>query len=92
MDKSKIKTFIDLKITRELVQTVSPPKSSTRPSHFDSGCRNVSHCQQQHPIQDYVPPDDHTQPTYLELSSVVTTIGNCPPTPPLSQHFALNEK
>ena len=44
------------------------------------------------PIQDYVHPDDHTQPAYLELSCVVTTIGNCPPTPPLSQHFALSEK
>ena len=39
-------------------------------THFDSeddyrtGCRNVSHCKQQQysPIQDYVHPDDQTQP------------------------------
>ena len=29
---------------------------------YHTGCRNVSHCQQQ-PILDYVHPDDHTQPT-----------------------------
>ena len=39
-------------------------------------------------IQDYVHLDDHTQPTDLELSCVVTTIGNCPPSPPLSQHLS----
>ena len=28
---------------------------------YHTGCRSVSHCQ--HAIQDYVHPDDHTQPT-----------------------------
>ena len=28
----------------------------------DTGCRSISHCQ--HPVQDYVHADDHTQPTY----------------------------
>ena len=35
-----------------------------------TGCRNVSHSQQQRvssPIQGYVHPDDHTQPTYILL-------------------------
>ena len=42
-------------------------------THFDSeddyrtGCRNVSHYQQQHsPIEDYVHPDDQTQPTFKD--------------------------
>ena len=30
---------------------------------FRSGCRNVSHCQQQQFFQNYTNPDDHTQQT-----------------------------
>ena len=52
---------------------VQLPQANCRDTtHFDSeddyrtGCRNVSHCQQQlnSPIQDYVHPDDQTQPTF----------------------------
>ena len=30
---------------------------------YRTGCQNVSHCHE-HPIQDYVYPDDHVKPTY----------------------------
>ena len=46
-----------------LSNPVQLSSSVSNDSEDDSrtGCRNVSHCQQQ---QDYAHPDDHTQPTY----------------------------
>ena len=45
-------------------------------THFDSeddyrtGCQNVSRC----PIQDYVHPDDHTQPTFTNIVLIAHVI------------------
>ena len=48
------------------------------------------------PVEDYVHPDDQTQPTYLQLSCVVTTIytiyvsGKLPANPSLKPTFCPN--
>ena len=34
----------------------------------------------------------HVTPSQLKIDAHYTFLGNCPPTPPLSQHFALGEK
>ena len=34
---------------------------------FHTGCRNVSHCNNNSPIQDYVHPDDQAQPTFKNI-------------------------
>ena len=53
-----------------MCMSMTTGSQSSKINDYRTGCRNVSHSQQQQvssPIQDYVHPDDHTQPTYILL-------------------------